>query len=80
MSDGKRPQFMPSLMLGVMLCLNSCAAVNYSFCPIYPLAGADVASELEHLSAEEYPDTWEWIGRIDKLRQELEICKQTTGD
>lgn len=80
MSDSKQPQFMPSLTLSAMLCLSSCVAENYSFCPVYPLAGPSVAAELEHLAAEDYPDTWEWIGRIDKLRQELEICKQTKGD
>ena len=38
--------------------------------PIYPVAGKTVAEELE--KAGELPNTWEWIGRIDKLRQELE--------
>jgi len=47
--------------------------VNYEHVPTYPVAGQAVAAELENLSAEEYPNTWEWIGRIDKLRQELEL-------
>jgi len=54
--------------------------VNYNFCPVYPLAGPAVAEELENATAEDYPATWEWIGRIDKLRQELEICKQADND
>ncbi|MBQ8465278.1 MAG: hypothetical protein IJ545_04635 [Alphaproteobacteria bacterium] len=50
--------------------------VNYNFCPVYPVAGEAVASELQNLPAETYPHTWEWIGRIDKLRQELELCEE----
>jgi len=50
--------------------------VHYDFCPVYPVAGLPVAQELEKLTADEYPNTWEWIGRIDKLRQELELCKE----
>ncbi|MBR3676588.1 MAG: hypothetical protein IKN71_05600 [Alphaproteobacteria bacterium] len=50
--------------------------MSYDFCPVYPVAGAAVAAELENASIEDYPATWEWIGRIDKLRQELEICKK----
>ena len=34
-----------------------------------------MADELENATAVDYPATWEWIGRIDKLRQELELCK-----
>lgn len=63
-------------MLGATACSTKCVQVNYEFCPTYPVAGAAVANELENATAEEYPATWEWIGRIDKLRQELELCKQ----
>ncbi len=63
------------LMLPGLLCLSSCAPVNYSGCPVYPAAGAKVAAELEKASYSEFPNTWEWIGRIDKLRQELELCR-----
>lgn len=62
-------------MLAVMSCLNSCTRVSYEFCPVYPVAGARVAAELEKVSYSEFPNTWEWLGRIDKLRQELELCK-----
>ena len=59
----------------VMNCLNGCAQVDYSLsCPVYPVAGEKVATELEIASYSEFPNTWEWIGRIDKLRQELEVC------
>lgn len=80
MFKDSQPKFTPGLMLGAMLLLSSCAAENYNFCPVYPVAGLKVATELERLSGESYPATWEWIGRIDKLRQELEICKKTKGD
>ena len=57
-------------LLGIML-LSSCAKVNCN-CPIYPIAGPKVAAELENADIEHFPNTWEWISRIDKLRQELE--------
>lgn len=48
---------------------------HYDFCPTYPVGGAKVGAELSRLDVKDYPNTWEWIGRIDKLRQELELCK-----
>lgn len=63
-------------MLVVLICLSSCAQVDYSpSCPVYPVAGAKVGAELEKAGYSEFPNTWEWIGRIDKLRQELEVCR-----
>ena len=61
-------------MLIVMSCLNSCAAENFeqNILPEFPLAGAKVAKELENLSVEEYPFFWEWLARLNKLKQELE--------
>lgn len=63
------------LMFLVMSCLSSCAPVSSDYCPVYPVAGVAVAAELEKASYSEFPNTWEWIGRIDKLRRELEVCK-----
>ena len=63
------------MLLG-MLCLSSCAKECYELCPVYPIAGEKVAEELENLSAEQAPYLWEWLARIDKLRQELELCKK----
>ena len=57
----------------VMICLSSCAQVSSDYCPVYPVAGVAVAEELEQ--AGDLPATWEWIGRIDKLRRELELCR-----
>lgn len=70
----KKPRFRQSLTLAAMICLSSCATTSYS-CPVYPVAGEKVAAELEKADHSDFPNTWEWIGRIDKLRQELEICQ-----
>jgi hypothetical protein len=48
---------------------------NYSNCPTYPVGGKAVYEELVSIPYEGYENFWEWIGRIDKLRQELELCK-----
>lgn len=61
-------------MLIVMNLLTSCKQVNYDNCPVYPVAGKKVAQELKKADYAEYPNTWEWLGRINKLRQELELC------
>ena len=74
MSNVGKRIFIRALMLPVLSCLNSCAATSYDYCPRYPVAGAKVAAELEQIAAEKLSATWEWIGRVDKLRRELEIC------
>ena len=72
----KKPKYILALMLIGLLCLLSCTGVKCNrVCPTYPIAGSKVARELEQASGEEYPNTWEWLGRIDKLRQELELCR-----
>lgn len=63
-------------MPAAMLYLSSCTPVVYSGCPVFPVAGEKVASELEKVSYEQAPAFWEWLGRIDKLRQELELCRR----
>ncbi|MBR2136679.1 MAG: hypothetical protein IJ852_01810 [Alphaproteobacteria bacterium] len=40
--------------------------------PSFPIAGPQVASELEALDFQSYPHLWDWIGRLNKLRLELE--------
>lgn len=61
-------------MLIVMSCLNSCVQTTCeeTVLPQFPYAGPMVADELENLSAGQYPYLWEWIGRLNKLRLELE--------
>lgn len=49
--------------------------ISYNYCPTYPLAGNKVAEELKEIDYQHHPHTWDWIGRIDKLRQELELCR-----
>nr|DAY64312.1 MAG TPA: protein of unknown function (DUF4969) [Caudoviricetes sp.] len=71
----KRQKFMLSLMLAALSCLSSCTTVNSDYCPVWPTAGSAVAAELEKASCSEFPNTWEWIGRLNKLRQELELCR-----
>lgn len=76
----KNPVFMPVLMPAVLLCLSSCVAEPSEpvcSCPVYPVAGPEVARELEQADYASYPHTWEWIGRINKLRQELELCSRS---
>lgn len=73
MSQRKRQIFKLSLTLLALICLSSCMTTSYNFCPTYPIAGEKVAKELE--SAGDLPNTWEWIGRINKLKQELDLCK-----
>ena len=61
-------------MLLALSCLSSCAKENCEVggLPEFPRAGAKVADEMETLSAEEFPNLWEWVARLNKLRQELE--------
>lgn len=55
--------------------LISCTTINYEQCPEYPIAGPKVALELEKATYSEFPNTWEWLGRINKLKEELNLCK-----
>lgn len=59
-------------MLIVMSCLSSCTTTSYNNCPVFPVAGENVAKELETVDYENHPHFWEWIGRIDKLKQEMD--------
>lgn len=60
----------------VVLSLSGCSlTANYSNCPRYPVAGKKVADELKNVSYDQAPNFWEWLARINKLRQELELCK-----
>ena len=67
---------MPLLTLGAIM-LWSCSSVEYSECPIYPVGGKEVGAELEKVPYQGYEHFWEWIARLNKLRQELELCLQS---
>ena len=62
-------------MLLALNFLSSCRTINYNNCPVYPVAGPTVATEISTLDPAMYPATWEWLARINKLRLELELCK-----
>ena len=72
----KKQIFILSLILTANLCLSSCTTTNYDNCPVYPIAGKKVAKELENIPYEGYENTWEWLGRIEKLKQELDLCQK----
>jgi hypothetical protein len=58
-----------------MIFLSGCApAVYKSDCPVFPLAGFEVAQELEKVSYADFPKTWDWLARLNKLKQELDLC------
>lgn len=60
----------------MLIVLFGCSTpANYNNCPAYPIGGPKVGAEMATLDYSKYSSTWEWIGRIDKLRQELELCK-----
>ncbi len=61
-------------MLLALSLLNSCKGANCEniTLPQFPHAGPKVATEVESLSIEEFPNLWEWFARLNKLRQELE--------
>ena len=60
-------------MLSAMSCLSSCVAASCDvpLLPEFPFAGIKVAEEMQQLSAADYPYLWEWVGRLNKLRLEL---------
>ena len=69
----KRLKYYQSLMLASLFFLSSCSTTNYDYCPAYPVAGEKVANEIKDLEGEYF---WDWVGRINKLRQQLELCKK----
>ena len=72
MKNRRKIKFILSLIsAGIVLC--SCSSAACSDKPVYPVGGPKVAEELQNIPYQGYEDFWEWIGRVDKLRQELEI-------
>lgn len=75
MTQSQKKRFIKSLMLLVILCCASCAR-EVCDCPApilppFPLAGSQVADELEAVG--DLPHTFEWIARLYKLKQVLSI-------
>ncbi len=61
-----------------MILLIGCgtAVFEEGTCPTWPLAGAEVAEDLNAgmMPASQYPAFWEWMGRVDKLKDQLSEC------
>ncbi len=73
-------RFRHGLLLAGLLFLSACGARSVEepqilTCPPYPVAGPAVAAELETLNPDNFQATEEWLGRIDKLADQLEVCK-----
>lgn len=57
--------------------LSSCSCkINYDVCPTYPIGGERVGKEISRLNSAEFPALFDWIGRINKLKQELDLCER----
>lgn len=67
------PSFRLLLMLLSLSSLNSCVTKNSDYCPVWPIAGVKVAAEIEQFEGQAF---WEWMARLNKLRQQLELCSQ----
>ncbi len=64
-----------SLTLAALLFLQGCEQESYDACPSYPIAGNAVADELEANCAD-CEATWEWLGRVAKLKEQLDLCRK----
>lgn len=72
----KKSQLFILLVILLVILLSSCSrTINSSLCPTFPIGGKKVAEELKNVPYEGYEDTWEWIARLYKLKQELDLCK-----
>ena len=58
------------LMLLLTLSVTACAKARCD-CPPWPVAGAAVAEELDYLPEKDFPALWEWLARLEKLRDQL---------
>ena len=67
---------MLSLISPVILLCSCSMKVDYNLCPVYPVGGKPVAEELKNVPYEGYEDFWEWVARVNKLREELELCRK----
>lgn len=71
-----------ALLSIVTLCFSGCVtapsdppAVIHA-CPAWPVAGPLVADELSTLPADRFPALWEWLGRLAKHRDQLEVVRR----
>ncbi len=45
-------------------------------CPPPQYADEKVAAELKTIPFEGYEDTWAWVDRVEKLNEQLEVCRK----
>ena len=67
-----------ALIVTLAISLSGCgrAVFEAGSCPACPEAGSVVAEEVERgmMSADQFPAFWKWMGRVDKLRDQLIAC------
>ena len=49
---------------------------SQNVCPAFPIAGKEVAYELESIDEATHPNLWLWLGRLEKLKRQLSICEE----
>lgn len=54
---------------------SGCAGASSSVCPPWPEAGPAVADELTRLPEAEFAALWDWMARLDVLRDQLAFCR-----
>jgi hypothetical protein len=69
-------KYILSLMLVGVSCSCTSTKESYSITPIFPIGGEKVGEELKTIPYEGYEDMWEWIGRLHKLKMELDEWKK----
>ena len=67
-----------ALIATLAIFLSACGsgAFEPDSCPTWPTAGPAVAEEMEAgaMPPDRFPAFWEWMGRLDKLRDQLSDC------
>lgn len=64
-------------LIGIVISLSSCSwTTSYNNCVVFPRGGEEVGKELQNIPFEGYEHFWEWLGRLEKLKEELDICKR----
>ena len=67
-----------ALIATLAIFLGGCGSTAFAAgsCPAWPEAGPAVAEEVERgmMPADRFPAFWEWMGSMDKLRDQLLAC------
>jgi len=67
-----------ALIVTLAISLSGCGSAVFEAgsCPACPEAGSVVAEEVERgmMPADQFPAYWEWMARVDKLRDQLLAC------